>query len=55
MREVVTEPTDFHLDPLEFPQMIATRVAISSAAIIGVWLIGSIAVPTVLRRRPTRS
>jgi len=33
---------------------VAIRGAISSAAIIGVWLVGSIAIRAVIRRRPAR-
>lgn len=35
------------------PHEVAVRGAISSAAIVGVWLVGSVAVRAIWRRRPT--
>ena len=45
-RAVFEEPRDIHFEP---PQdVVVVRVAISSAVIIGAWLVGSIAVRAIM-------
>ena len=49
----LVERYDFQRPPMRYE--VFARLAVSSAAIIGVWLVGSIAVRAILRRRPTQS